>query len=329
MTTGSPSAITARRADAQAYSRLVRACIAASLVFVLGCGRVGFTPSDSGETRDASMDAALDDAPMFDAATLTSDAWAPDASTIDAAMPPDAGTDAPATPDAGPSCGTLRLYYGFEEASGVVRDESGCGNHGTPNAVAAGTVGRVGSAYTFNRVGVSDAHVLVPDSPSLSALAQISVEVWVRHVGGNFQAIVTQGNLMDGDAFILHTYSSRDPAVSLGNHPSCAGVASFRSLVTSPIDSWVHVAFTYDATTGLLIHYVDGVEVRRESTLYGSSTLCDDTEPMLVGAGRPDGTWGWQGSIDELRIWSVIRSQTEICEDAGGVAGGGGVCALP
>jgi hypothetical protein len=339
----------------------VRARIAiASLLWLAGCGRIGFAPSDAHETRDASMDALAPDAPVastmdapaIDAVDVTEDAVSIDAPTLDTppldapvdtdptdgtttdvAMPDalvatDVGNDAFSAPDAASTCGALRLHYRFEEATGAVIDESGCGNDGTPNAVLTGQTGRVGSAYLFNRVGVSDAHVLVPDSPSLSALSEMTVEAWVRHTGGNFQAIVGHGDLMDGDPFVLHTYSSRDPSVSFGNHPTCTGVASFRSLVTLPVDAWSHVAFTYDATTRVLVHYRDGVEVFRENTPYTPSTICDGAEAMLVGAGRPDGTWGWQGLLDELRIWGVVRTEDEICTDAGGVPSGAS-CAFP
>ncbi|MBN8613947.1 MAG: LamG domain-containing protein [Deltaproteobacteria bacterium] len=333
---------------------------ASSLVFLLGCGRVGFTATDAprsidalqpdASTRDApsvsEMDATADDASSMDAAILvdattfdtsidggpidgaTTDVAMPDALDPDAFAAPDAGADAFSVPDAPPGCGALRLYYRFEEASGPVIDESGCGNDGTPSDVLTGQPGANGSAYVFNRAGVLNAHVLVPDSPSLSAFSQLTVEAWVRHRGGMFQTIVGQGDLVDGDPFTFHTFTDRDPSLTLPNHPTCTGSASYRSSTPLPVDSWVHVAFSYDATTGVLVHYRDGNEVLRENTPYASRVLCDNAEALLVGASRPDGTWGWQGLLDELRIWGVIRTEAEICTDAGGVLSGA-ICAFP
>ncbi len=267
-------------------------------------------------------DAAFElDAPLPDA--FARDAFAPDAFAPDAFAP-----DAFA-PDAASPCGDLRLFYRFEEGSGTVLDSSGCGNHGTPNAVSTGEVGRVGSAYRFNRTGVANAHVLVPDSPSLSALTALTIEAWVRHTGGNFQAIVDHGDLMGGDPFVLHTYSSRDPAMTLGNHPACIGGTSFRSSVALPLDTWAHVAVTLETATDTIVFYLNGAEIYRTSTVLAAGPICDNAEAMLVGAARPDGTWGWQGWIDELRIWGVVRSQAQICGDAGGTPTAGGMCALP
>jgi hypothetical protein len=330
-----------------------------SLCVVLGCGRARFEGTDAGPSRDASMDAARDaaaidastpdapsvdagsDAPSLDAsldAPATPDAFAPDAFAPDAFAPdafapdvfaPDAFAPDAFAPDAASPCGDLRLYYQFDEASGPVLDSSGCGNHGVARSVATGEPGRVGSAYRFQRAGVADAHVLVADSPSLSALAGLTIEAWVRHTGGNFQAIVDHGDLMGGDPFVLHTYSSRDPAMTLGNHPACIGGTSFRSSVTLPVDTWAHVAVTLDTRTGALVFYLNGAEIHREASLLTSGSLCDNAEAMLVGAARPDGTWGWQGWIDELRIWGVVRTPSEVCIDAGGAPGVGGGCAIP
>ena len=315
---------------------LVAGMLALVSLATAACGRVSYTP----RPRDASAgDAARSDAGALDAGgfdagqdgSAPTDSGARDAgvdsgATLDAGR--DSGTDAGV--DAGPAvCGALRLYYRFEESSGPVIDASGCGNDGTASAVTTGAAGRVGSAYRFNSVGVTTAHVLVPDSRSLSALRELTIEAWVRHIGGSFETIVGHGNLMDGDPFVFHTYSDRDPALSLGNNPVCTGVTSYRSSVPLSLDAWIHQAVTYDTATNLIVFYSGGVETHRETAPGVSGPICDGVEDMFVGASRPDGTWGWEGSIDELRLWGVVRTQAEICTDAGGVPGPGSSCALP
>lgn len=332
--------------------RALRRALVLGVLATASCGRVAFEPSfdGGGASLDATAsDAGTADAGVLDAADAQVDAGvdsgtdAGPGATIDGGT--DAGTDAGAAvttdggsdggtdagADAGPgtTCGDLRLYYRFEEASGPVLDESGCANHGAPTAVTTREPGRIGSAYRFNQPGVTTAHVLVPDSPSLSALSGLTVEAWVRHTGGSFETIVGHGNLMGGDPFVLHTYSSRDPALSLGNYPSCSGVASFRSLVTLPVDAWTHVAVTLDTVTNTIVFYSDGVETHREVAPYGAGPMCDDADAMHVGASLADGTWGWEGWIDDLRIWGVVRTQAQICMDAGGTPAAVGACTIP
>jgi hypothetical protein len=82
---------------------------------------------------------------------------------------------------------------------------------------------------------------------------------------------------------------------------------------TSPlqIGSWTHVALTYDGSEHKL--YVNGI---LESNPTDTSGLAfGASEPWTLGA-RLDGTGTavdfWDGQIDELRIWSVARTEAEI-----------------
>jgi hypothetical protein len=78
---------------------------------------------------------------------------------------------------------------------------------------------------------------------------------------------------------------------------------------TLTLNTWQHVAATYDGTTMVL--YVDGVEVASSNE---TVTIAQSSEPLIIGnytgGGRP-----FLGSLDEVRIWSVGRSETEIVDN--------------
>lgn len=71
--------------------------------------------------------------------------------------------------------------------------------------------------------------------------------------------------------------------------------------------SWHHVAGTYDGAQ--IRTYIDGVLAG--STPLTGAILSPPAE-MRIGAGNGTGGENWQGLIDEVRIWSVARTQAEI-----------------
>jgi hypothetical protein len=323
---------------------------------LLGCGRVRYgdefdapEETDSGSDVPAPLDAAaVLDAPMPDAfstmdafalpdAAVLPDAFMPDAFTPldarmpDAFIPPDAFTppDAFVPPDARPACGDLRLYFRFENAAGMLLDESGCGNHGTPMSVLFGEPSPRGVSYRFARpFAPTPATVQVSDSASLSGLTQLTVEAWVRQEVRSSSYVVSHGDGMDGDPFAFGTLSAGEPTLAIPNSPTCTGVNNPAAPVAIPVNTWTHIAVTLDIPTREVVFLTNGVEVSRAPSSIAMGTLCDNPEALVIGALRRDGTLGFQGWIDELRIWAVVRTQVQVCVDAGGVPGAGGTCIL-
>ncbi|MEL7532986.1 MAG: LamG-like jellyroll fold domain-containing protein [Bacteroidota bacterium] len=75
-----------------------------------------------------------------------------------------------------------------------------------------------------------------------------------------------------------------------------------------PSGQWAHVAFVMNNSTGFL--YVNGIQV-------GTGSLTTVNTPggnanMTIGQRVAGGNIPFKGAIDEVRVWSVARSQTEI-----------------
>jgi hypothetical protein len=73
---------------------------------------------------------------------------------------------------------------------------------------------------------------------------------------------------------------------------------------------WHHIAGVFDVQGGTMELYVDGV---LDQSILPSGTINDTSDPVLLGANSEYLTTRlWNGRIDEVRIWSVARSQAEI-----------------
>lgn len=80
---------------------------------------------------------------------------------------------------------------------------------------------------------------------------------------------------------------------------------------TAPADAWSHVAISYSA--GTLTCYLNGVQ---QSTRSASATILPQ---FVIGdySATPNQTiHSWKGSIDEVRVYSSVRTSTQIAADA-------------
>ncbi len=98
--------------------------------------------------------------------------------------------------------------------------------------------------------------------------------------------------------------------------PSLADVAVGAS--TFPIETWVHLATTWDAADSAAF-FVNGVETERRPMDTGTWGNYPEADFRALGAPRhfvARGDRAWQGAIDELRLSEVVRSAEWLALDA-------------
>jgi hypothetical protein len=198
----------------------------------------------------------------------------------------------------------LVAAYGFEEASGTTAtDTSGKGNNGTLQGAARTANGRFGRALSFD--GVND-WVTVADAASLDS-TRVTVEAWVYPTTLSGWRTTVLKERAGGLVYGLYAHDNApNPAMTIamsGVDQSASGSASL------PLNTWTHLAATYDGTTIRL--FVNGVQAGTRAV---SGSLAASTGPLRIGG---NAVWGeyFSGRIDEVRIYNRALSAAEIQAD--------------
>ncbi|RAK63499.1 LamG-like jellyroll fold domain-containing protein [Hymenobacter edaphi] len=149
-----------------------------------------------------------------------------------------------------------------------------------------------GGALSFNNTRQHKASVALaaPTGP-------FTLESWVYFAGASFSDGGTHNTILEfgnDDIWFGATY---------GGDLSVYQVLSAGPL---PTNTWVHVAYTWDGTTGRLY---------RNGTLIGSNTTPPAPGGQNLGIGYNVGDTGWNGYIDEVMIWNVARSASQLQAD--------------
>ena len=202
----------------------------------------------------------------------------------------------------GPPTSGLIGYWNFDEDTGTIaHDTSGSGYNGTVNN-AGWVSGKVNSALSFNG---SSSDVV---TPNILLGGAFSISAWVNPAAaqGEYARIAeTQyspgfylGTNFVGSGYKFIVNGASGATGLCGLSYGCAEGGT----VTA---GWHLVTATFDGTTGKL--YVDGV-------LAGSDTFTPANTNLPLNIGRYFGSngFGWNGVIDEVRLYNRALSAAEV-----------------
>jgi Concanavalin A-like lectin/glucanases superfamily/FG-GAP-like repeat/IPT/TIG domain/FG-GAP repeat len=156
----------------------------------------------------------------------------------------------------------------------------------------------VGNNNALNFVRTSSQYVSVPHSASINLGATFTMEVWVKYLGAN-STIIDKGNY--NFLWSLNANSNK-----MGFYTRNTGAWVYSTSIV-PENTWTHVAITLSA--GTLTFYINGV-----ASGTASVTFSQDGLEMNIGRQQPSACVcnHFNGSMDELRLWNVVRTQAQI-----------------
>ena len=208
---------------------------------------------------------------------------------------------------------SLVIHLPVDEASGTVaEDVSLFGNDGTYSGTSP-VAGLFANARTFDGASDDIEATLSAQTPSLDG--DITVSAWfktdklLQDMTGNPRAIAWKADQANYTGFALGAFTASSNLLSfevLGENSGGVGQAISVGTTVLDVNQWIHVAGTWDGTT--LSIYRDGVLAN--SNVFVGNAL--DPNALPVSFGEQLGTPGYEGDLDDLRIYRRALSASEI-----------------
>lgn len=134
----------------------------------------------------------------------------------------------------------------------------------------------------------------------------MTLQAWVRPTAlSGWQTVI----LKENGASLAYALYSNTPANEPATHIYTNADLGLNGTAALPLNSWTHLAATYDATHLRL--YVNGTLV---ATRTAPPPIQTSNNPLKIGGNAVWGEW-FTGLIDEIRIYNAALTATQIQAD--------------
>ncbi|MFC1647242.1 DUF2341 domain-containing protein [Patescibacteria group bacterium] len=209
-------------------------------------------------------------------------------------------------------------WWKMDENTGLTAyDSSGNDYNGTiSDTTALWQSGKHGSAIKFDG-DISEDYINIADNDIFSPITTgaFTVGVWVnmqsypddsyfvskRQAAAEYEWTV---RITDTKRLQTHIHTAD------GGSYMISTAIDITSLV--PLNTWHHLAFTFDNSAPSLITYLDGTQV--DSVTATSGSMANGTAPVRIGCDGNDNNCS-DSIIDDVRIYNYARTSSQIVED--------------
>tara|TARA_B110000438_G_scaffold85406_1_gene84882 strand:- start:284 stop:1129 length:846 start_codon:yes stop_codon:yes gene_type:complete len=204
----------------------------------------------------------------------------------------------------------LVLHYTFDETSGTTTaDSSGGGHTGTLTNMSGTewTTGKFGGGLSFD--GTND--YILPPTAAHPTGSELSVAFWSKGAIGLSKNYIVQ-SAAGGRVLAVHLpWGTGGGSIiwDVGDGSSYDRIVKTASAAEVQ-GSWVHWAFTKNATTGLMNIYHNGALWHSGGGNARSMPATNTFDYLSIG-GAP-GTFSWEGTMDDFRMYDHALSAGEV-----------------
>ncbi len=162
--------------------------------------------------------------------------------------------------------------------------------------------------------GIDD-YAEVPDNPELSAIGSaFTIEFWMKinHLPYNTQEVLGKwgAGYTEDDEFGANIYESGTIDIGISGNSGQTINAGVQSEPIQPM-TWNHIAMVFNSLISSLKLYVNGSLTDEENT---NTIIMDRDTDQPFRIGTYDFLYApfFEGYLDEIRIWNIARTQTEV-----------------
>jgi probable HAF family extracellular repeat protein len=163
------------------------------------------------------------------------------------------------------------------------------------------------------RLDGSNGYAEVASALDLNLTADWTVEAWFKDETAGGYNHDTSYVLAKGDSNV----NGEDPyfvgvqwnTLFAGERTNWSSSYVQSSLAAVSMSTWHHAAATFVASTRQLTLYLDGTQVGQG--ILAARSASGNTLPVDIGRNGSTGQ-SWNGKLDDVRIWNVVRTATEI-----------------
>ena len=213
---------------------------------------------------------------------------------------------------AGHASADLILHWGFDEGSGTIaHDSSGNGHDGTVVGDPAWEAGKIGGALHLD--GTDDHVVDETGGDYLNGLEAITICLWIKSdIVGTDKGFIILEDPNNGDNRNMR-YDAASWAWEGGTNlikialDSTGGHQAYEGSDNTQITEWQHVTMVWSSGNELAL-YIDGELDTPRGNDAGTEGTVSGVTKLIVGKGCKDAEGGWDGLVDDVRIYNEALS---------------------
>ena len=170
--------------------------------------------------------------------------------------------------------------------------------------ITNGPYNEPGGAYMF--YGTVSSYIEFPNKGGLDTQFSITLMCWVAPRGQNgpifSYGISTEWGVLMwmGPILMIH----------IAERSSFKQLASIRTREVLPVGKWVHVAGSYDHSSGKNSLYING-HLRASHNIGRGYKIATNTQKVRMGS-RPGGHLNFKGKIAEMKVYDVALNEAQI-----------------
>ncbi len=163
------------------------------------------------------------------------------------------------------------------------------------------------------------ARAICPAAPALNLKGNLTLEAWVNPDGWGgfpfgemgFGQVLNKGPISLQLVGVHALYNDNSLCLTL-EHGDGTTSMSFTPASSMVLHEWQHVAATYDTTASTVRMWIDGVEQTVSHTVTPSGGVADNTADDLLIGNISTLNKGFEGVIDEVSVWNVLRAPDDV-----------------